>query len=410
MTTNQNNTQNPIRLAVVGGRRGGAFKQALSALQETVILTSVCDLSETVLTEWKENYPGVNTYTDYDKLLEDPNLDAVLLATPLVIHAKQAVKALRAGKHVLSEVIACHTLEDAWELVEAVEQTGLTYMMAENYCYMRPNKMVENMVHQGVFGKVSFVEGAYLHDCRSLTNYPDGSLTWRGELNRDHNAMNYPTHSLGPLAQWLGINRTDELDYMSTYSTRGGSMAKYFHEQYGDSHPGSKPAYWQQGDATVSTIRTKSGIVISLRLDWASSRPHNMVHYGLQGTEGAYLAPRHDKEDPLVWIEGRSPGYSVGLPGQEHAEWESLWNYADEFEHPLWKRSMKEAEQAGHGGGDFFVIDEFVSSIRENRLPAVDVYDAVTWSSVFPLSAQSIANNGQTVAFPDFMKNRKAKK
>jgi predicted dehydrogenase len=378
----------------------------LSVLSDRVALTAVCELREDMLDRWKEQFPGIRTYRDYDLLLEDPDVDAVLLATPLAMHAKQAVRALKAGKHVLSEVIAAHTLEDAWELVETVEQTGLTYMMAENYCFMRPNMMIQNMVRQGVFGNITFVEGAYVHDCRKLTHYPDGELTWRGELQRSLNGMNYPTHSLGPLAKWIGINETDSFDYMTTYTTRNGSMPKYFAEQFGESHPGAKSDYWRQGDSAVTTIRTKKGVVISLRLDWVSGRPHNMTHYGLQGTRGAYLAARHDGEEPLVWIEGRSPGESGDTPGKVHAKWESLQAHRDEYEHPLWRKWLSEAEKAGHGGGDFFVIDEFVGAIREKRRPAIDVYDAVLWSSVFPLSVESVGANGKAVRFPDFKKRK----
>ncbi|MFD0714487.1 Gfo/Idh/MocA family protein [Paenibacillus sp. GCM10027626] len=396
-------SKKPIRLAVVGGNRGFSVQNALTVLPDLIELTAICDWNEQLLQKWKTQYPEIATYTDYNKLLEAPDVDAVLLATPLTVHAQQAIQALKAGKHVLSEVIAAHTLEDAWELVETVEKTKLTYMLAENYCYMRPNMMIKHMIQQDVFGPITFVEGAYIHDCRSLTHYPDGSLTWRGELNRDYNAMNYPTHSLGPLAQWLGINRTDELEYMSTYSTRNGSVANHFREHFGDSHPGANPEYWKQGDCTVTTIRTKKGIVISLRLDWTSGRPHNMTHYGLQGHRGAYLSARTEDENPLIWLADRSPGSSP----DGSAQWEPLWNYAGQYDHPLWQRWLKEAEEAGHGGGDFFVIDEFARAIHEYRRPAIDVYDAVAWSSVFPLSAQSIAGNGATVQFPNFTKNRK---
>lgn len=391
-----------VKLAVVGGGRGSSFNVALSVLSEKVQLTAVCDLQDEILHRWKEQFPDVRTYKDYEKLLEDEQVDAVLLATPLALHANQAVRALRAGKHVLSEVIAAHTLEDAWELVEAVEQSGLTYMMAENYCFMRPNMMVLHMAQQGLFGDITFVEGAYLHDCRELTHYPDGELTWRGELQRQVNGMNYPTHSLGPLALWLGINRDDEFEWMSTMTSRNGSMAKYFAENVSESHPGAKDDYWSQGDSAVTTIRTKKGVVISLRLDWTSSRPHNMTHYGLQGTKGAYIAARHEREEPLVWIEGHSPGTSFGRAGEEHARWEPLWNYSEKFEHPLWRQWKQEADKSGHGGGDFFVIDEFISAIVEQRRPIVDVYDAVTWSSVFPLSIESAAANGKPVRFPNF--------
>ncbi|WP_213525996.1 Gfo/Idh/MocA family protein [Paenibacillus sp. J31TS4] len=392
----------PVRLAVVGGRRGAAFHAALEAMPERVALAAVCEYNEEYLAQWKEKYPEIRTYTEYSRLLEDPGVDAVLLATPLLLHARQAIEALQAGKHVLSEVIAAHTLEECRELVETVESTGLTYMMAENYCFMRQNQMVLNMAQQGTFGEITFAEGGYLHDCRRLTLQPDGRLAWRGELQRDYNGMNYPTHSLGPVAQWLGIGQTDELETLSTFTSRAGSMAGYVREQFGDAHPGADPFYWKQGDTAVTLIRTRNGAVISLRVDWVSGRPHQMTHYGLQGTRGAYVSERRQGEEPLVWLAGRSPGASPGREGDLEPEWEPLSAYRAEFEHPRWKRWGDEADRTGHGGGDFFVIEEFVSAVREGRRPAIDVYDAVRWSSVFPLSMQSVVKGGQPIPFPRF--------
>lgn len=81
--------EEPIRLAVVGGRRGSAFKHALDTMPHRVVLTAVCELNESVLREWQAHYPGIKAYNSYDKLLDDPGIDAVLLATPLLIHAPQ---------------------------------------------------------------------------------------------------------------------------------------------------------------------------------------------------------------------------------------------------------------------------------------------------------------------------------
>jgi hypothetical protein len=77
----------PVRLAVVGGRRGGAFNRALEAFRERVQLVAVCDLSEAMLARWREQHPGIATFTSYDRLLDDPSVDAVLIATPWHIHA-----------------------------------------------------------------------------------------------------------------------------------------------------------------------------------------------------------------------------------------------------------------------------------------------------------------------------------
>ncbi|GGD79478.1 Gfo/Idh/MocA family protein [Paenibacillus nasutitermitis] len=393
-----------VRLAVVGGSRGAYFSRSLNHLGGRAELVAVCDTDEGVLQKWKEDFPEVVGYSSYERLLEDPQVDAVFLATPLLLHASQAILAMKKGKHVMSEVIAAHTLEDSWELAETVEQTGLTYMMAENYCYMRSNMMIKNMVSQGAFGEITSAECGYIHDCRSLLHNRDGSLTWRGRKQRDFCGSTYPTHSLGPVSQWLGINREggDEFDSLVTFSSKSRSTAKYFHEHFGGEHPGAGADFWKQGDSTVTLIRTKKGVVITLKYDTQSARPHNMTHYELQGTKGAYLSPRYDSEEPLIWLENQSAGAGAAAHAGREPEWGSLWNHADEWEHPLWKRWGEEANKAGHGGGDFFVLDEFVSAILEQRKPAIDVIDAITWSSVFPLSIQSIAEGGRPVKFVNF--------
>ncbi|WP_308638056.1 Gfo/Idh/MocA family protein [Paenibacillus silvisoli] len=400
-------TQLPIRLAIVGGNRGGTFDQSLNIFKDKIRLTAVCDLDEGVLKQWLERYPGAKGYTSYDRLLDDPDIDAVFLATPVPLHAKQAVAAMKAGKHVLSEVIAATSLEECWELVETVETTGLTYMLAENYCYMRPNMMVHNLVNQGLFGELTYAEGAYLHDCRNITHYADGSLTWRGAHKKDSNYLSYPTHSLGPIAQWFGINKPggDELATMCTFTTQEASAHRYFQEVFGDDHPGAKKGYWKQGDSATALIQTKKSALIQLRMDVRSPRPHNMTHYALQGSNGAYESARHRNEDPLLWIKGLSPGTSVWEPGCIEAEWEPLWKHAPEYEHASWKKWKGTADLSGHGGGDFFILEEFSDAIIEKRRPAIDVYDAVTWSCVAPLSLQSVMQGNKPVSFPRFNKN-----
>lgn len=394
-----------IKLAIVGGSRGAYLTPIMSTLENQAQLVAVCDSNEESLQRWKNDYPFVRTYNDFNKLLDDPEVDAVFIATPLFLHAQQSIAALRAGKHVLSEVIAAYTLDEAWELIETVEKTKLTYMMAENYCFMRGNMMLKNMTDNGVFGDIVHAEGGYIHDCRYLFHYPNGELTWRGKLHRDYSGNTYPTHSFGPVAQWLGINEPggDELDTLMTLTSRSLSTGKYFLEHFGSDHPGSSPDYWNQGDSTVTLLRTKKGVLVTLRYDTQSVRPHNMTHYALQGTKGAYLSPRAGGEEPVVWIEGLSPGQD-----SHSAQWESLFNHAEQWEHPAWREWGKAAEETGHWGGDFFILREFISAITEKRKPLVDVYDAITWSAISPLSLQSVAGGGSIIQMPKFNKNKRA--
>ncbi len=393
---------NRVRMAVVGGQRGGAFGNVLASMADAIELVAVCDLNPLVLAHWQSKYPGIATFDSYKKLLDSPMVDAVFLATPMLIHARQAIQALRAGKHVLSEVIAAHTIEDGWELIETVEQTGLTYMLAENYIFTRENMMVQQLAHAGEFGGITYAECGYIHDCRSIFHHDDGRLTWRGEYIRDYNGAPYPTHSLGPVVKWLGLGEEggDDFEELVSLSSNSRASVDYFRERFGAEHPGAQAGFWQQGDTSSTLIRTKRGVLISLRVDLQSSRPHNMVHYGLQGTKGAYMGPRFDGESPVIWLENES------AEDKGDAEWKSLWACAPKWEHPHWQQWSDEAMAAGHGGGDLFVMKEFVAAVQGHRKPVVDVYDAVMWSSVFPLSMKSVAAGGAPVRFVDYRQNR----
>lgn len=387
-----------IRFAVIGSRRGKSFIRTAKTLNGAAVLAAICDNSEDYLQQWRQEYGDtIKIYSDYQQVLNDPDIDAVCIATPLTLHARQAIDAIKAGKHVLSEVIAAHTLEDCWELLETVRGSDRVYMMAENYCFMEPNMQVWRMVEEGVFGDLVYASGSYLHDVRNLLFNEDNSLTWRGSLASRYYGNTYPTHSLGPVACWLGINRTDKLTQTSTWQSKVAANYHYVQRNLPEKKEYLQPGFWKRPDTVSTNLHTQSGALINLRVDWSSSRPHNGTRYELQGTKASFLWTDHS--DPLIWIEGRSEADPRhGTAGN----WESLWNYREEFEHPWWKERRAQATKEGHGGSDHFVLREFVAAICEERQPIIDVLDAVTWSSIFPLSMQSIDQGNGSVAIPDF--------
>ena len=128
-----------IRVGVLGIGRGSSFigDAAKAAGFELVAL---CDTWEEKLKIFGEE-KKVSTYTDYDKFLEH-DMDAVVLANYFHEHAPFAIKALRAGLHVMSETAACHTLQEGVDLIRTVEKTGKTYMFAENYPYIPHNQEI----------------------------------------------------------------------------------------------------------------------------------------------------------------------------------------------------------------------------------------------------------------------------
>jgi predicted dehydrogenase len=390
-------TATDLRLAVVGGRRGLAFIKTAKAIGDDITVTAVCDPDPARLERWQGE---LKTYPDFEQLLEDPDIDAVCIATPVSMHARQTIAALEAGKHVLSEVPAASSLDECRDLVAAVERSGLTYMMAENYCFMEPILQVQQMVEDGLFGDLVHASGSYIHDCRALFFTESGDLTWRGQLHRQRLANQYPTHSLGPVSRWLGINRSDFFDTTATWHSRSAAAGHFARQHLPDRAAYTAPEFWANADTVSTCIRTERGVLVDLRVDWASARPHQVTRFELQGTRASFCWPDgpSPKPEPLIWIEGRSPAKDDGAA----TEWEPLSKYRDEFQHPLWRQFGERATQAGHDGGDFFVLKEFAEAVREGRAPLVDVYDAATWSSITPLSAESIAGGNVPVKVPRF--------
>lgn len=382
----------------VGGR--GTYLLRLILQMPEIDVTAVCDINESHLNraikaveDARHTKPAgySDGPFDYRRLLDRGDVDAVVIATPMPLHAPMAVDALNAGKHAYSEVAAAMTLDECWALVETEEKTGRLYMLAENYCYFEHCMTILEMVRRGVFGEPTWAECGYVHDCRAIKFEGDGTLTWRGEMSRDYIGNLYPTHSLGPVAQWLGINRGDRLVSLASMTTRQASLERYAKTRFGPDHPAAKIKF-AVGDCTSTILRTARGVVIDLRYDTSSARPHPSTTYqGLQGTTAAYIS-----DGERIWIEGRS----------KEKAWEPLANYEDEFRHALWKQFKSEARKTAHGGGDYFVIREFVNAIRNGTPVPIGAVDAATWSSIIPLSAQSIREGGKAVEVPDFTKGK----
>ncbi|MCC7255364.1 MAG: hypothetical protein IT467_05455 [Dokdonella sp.] len=93
-----------------------------------------------------------------------------------------------------------------------------------------------------------------------------------------------------------------------------------------------------------------------------------------------------------IHVEGKSPPH----------KWEEAQKYYDEYDHPLWRKYADKAAGAGHGGMDWFVVHAFIEALKAGAPMPIDIYDAVAWSAITPLSEQSIAEGYRTLPFPDF--------
>ncbi|MBM4024080.1 MAG: Gfo/Idh/MocA family oxidoreductase [Planctomycetes bacterium] len=367
-----------VRIGVVGiGGRGTVLLRVLLDL-EGVEVKAVCDLIEervvraqNLVTAAGQAKPTgyARGETDFERLCETEELDLVLNATrPWKWHTPISVAAMKAGKHAATEVPAAETIDECWQLVETAEKTRRYCVILENCCYFRNVMLVHHMLRRGLFGELRHCEAGYQH----YLGY-DRATTARvwGEKVRTANA--YPTHPIGPVAQWLDINRGNRFDYlvsMSADGTRGNRDA----------------------DINTSLLRTVNGQTVTLYYDTRLPRPYDLI-YRVQGTKGIYSGTLDQ-----IYIEGRSP--------KRHA-WEPLDAYYREFEHPLWKAWGERAlSRGGHGGADFMTLYRLIKCLRTGAVPDLDVYDAATWSCLMELSEKSVATRSSPQDVPDFTKGR----
>jgi len=383
-----------VRIGLIGLRSRGMSLLNLLARFEGVRILAVCDLDEEAVTcaqDVAQQSTGVrpDAYAGADAwlhLCDRDDLDAVIIATPWESHARIALVAMKAGKYVGVEVPACLTMEECYALVETSEKTGMPCMMLENVNYLRSNLAVLRMVREGIFGELLHAQAGYQHDCRFLAFRDDGHLTWRGERLARWNGNQYPTHSVGPIAWWMNINRGDRFVRLVSMSTKSRGMNEYAQGKFGSDHPLAKRKY-AQGDINTTILETAMGLTVTLYFDICSPRPYDPI-YRLQGTKGIC-----EIGADRIHIEGVSPA----------DKWERFASYLERYDHPLWKALEREAVAAGgHSGCDYILMHEFVKAVRSRAPTPQDVYDAVTWSAIVPLSIESVKRHGTVVEFPDF--------
>jgi hypothetical protein len=391
-----------VRIGVIGaGRRGTTMLRLLASL-DGVDIKAVCDPYDPAIDDAKKlvselGAPIPDMYANgdyaYRTMLERDDIDAVLVLTPWFWHTPMAIDVMLSGKHALVEVPAALTLDQCWQLVETSEKTRMNCMMMENVCYGREEMMALNMVRQGVLGELLHGEAAYIHELRwQMKDMEEGTGSWRTGWHTRLNANLYPTHGLGPIAQYMNINRGDRFDYLTSMSSPALGRQLYAQREFAADHPRNQVKYIC-GDMNTSLIKTVKGRTIMVQHDTATPRPytrHNLIQ-GTNGVFGGYPERIALDSNP------------TGADGEFHDWQDDMAKFYERYDHPLWIELATEAKESiGHGGMDFVMLWRTVYCLRNGVPLDQNVYDAASWSAVTPLSASSVSDRGNSVDFPDF--------
>jgi len=291
------------------------------------------------------------TYPSCEELVADDSLEAIFVATDAPSHARLAIAALEAGKHVASAVPAVFgSLEDADALFAAVKTTGLKYMMFETSYFHDDLYCMREMYRAGALGKVVYAEGEYWHYFGTPLAAHEG---WRTGLPPQW----YPTHSN---AYYVGVTGGSFTEVSCMGMPSAVEHLKAENNRYGNPF-----------GTEVALFRTSEGGMARMAVSWDT--PGAGGEMGRIRTQrgtfyGRFRSSQKDDEPPAIVRPPLPPGVDAG----------------------------------GHGGSHGHLMSEFVEAILQDRDPLVDVAQSLNMTVSGIVAHQSALRDGELMKIPQY--------
>lgn len=394
-----------VKVGLIGlGCRGRGLLRTTLACEEATVV-ALCDLYEDRLETGKkivEERRGITPklYTDYKELIADPEVQAVVIVSSWDEHTRMAVESMRAGKYTGVEVAGAYDIEDCWQLVRTYEETKTPIMMLENCCFDKFELLSTSLVRSGALGKVLYCHGAYAHELRGeiLGGYVNRHYRLRNYLFR--NCDNYPTHSIGPIAKLLNINRGNKMLSLTSVASKGGVGLEEFAKDEKNPDPSLKDSKFAQGDIVMTTITCAGGEIINICLDTTLPRMYAR-EFTVRGTRGMC-----SQDTNTVLLEKDMDMHECYDTVKMTKKYTDSGNDYAQYLPSEWRDITPEEKALGHGGMDYLQLRTFYRAILNGEEMPIDVYDMATWMAITPLSEQSIAHGGMPQAIPDFTRGK----
>lgn len=363
-----------IRIAVVGLGFGAEFVPIYQDYGVTMC-AAVCRRDEKKLNFFADKFHIQKRYTDYEMLLEDPEIDAVHINTAIGDHAEMAKRALLAGKHVACTVPMALTVKECEDIVRLEDETGKVYMMMETSVYTREYLYVKQLIERGELGRVQFLRGSHQQNM-GLAGWPE---YWYGLP-----PMYYGTHAISPVADLLGKR-------IKTVRCFGsGRIREEYIDQYGAPFAAETAQFtFEDSDVVAEVTRSLFDTIRQYR-----------ESFDVYGSKSSFEWEQLAGEHPVIYtnIEDaeriRIPDTDYMLP-KEIAKY-SLQNEIIDENH------VSFLQGAGHGGSHPHLVKEFIAAILEKRPAKVSAKVAANWTAAGILAHYSAMHRGEEVEIPTF--------
>lgn len=356
-----------IRIGVLGGFRGNSMINYCKKASNAEVV-AICDKDPDVLETQRKKSAGLNIafYDHFDDfILHD--MDAVVLANYATEHAPFAIRAMKRGLHVFSEVLPVQTMKEAVELVETIEETGMVYAYGENYCYMPATRKMKELYQQGIIGEFEYGEGEYIHNCESFwpnITYGDPDH-WRNRLYCTY----YCTHSLGPILHATGLRPVSVIGFEGANNER-------------------KLRVGDKGGAFGIEMVTleNGGIIKSIH----GGLYKDSIWYCVYGSKGRMECAREDAHSDHI-----------------HRLYVNYDAFSGDYGNPKFDNLDLTAQDSrsagfGHGGSDYYSMHAFIQRLLgDETADTIDVYEALDMSLPGLFAYRSILSGGIPMAIPN---------
>lgn len=362
-----------INIAIIGLGFGAEFIPIYKK-HPYANMYAICQRTKSKLDEIGNAFGIENRFTDYSELLKDPTIDAVHINSPIHNHAAQSIAALRAGKHVACTVPMATSVEECRQIVQAVTDTNLTYMMMETVLYSREFLFVKEMYDDGEMGKIQFLRASHQQEMGAWPGY------WEGLP-----PMHYATHCVGPV---LGLTR-DQAAYVSCF---------------GSGRIGEKLIAKYNSPFAVETCHIKfknSDLSAEVTRSLFNTARQYRESFDVYGSKKSFEWTQIEHEDNVIHAgeipsRVKVPDYAKRLP-REIASFTTGGVYdADSHQH------LSFIQGAGHGGSHPHLAHEFLKSLIEGRQPYPNAQQSANITCVGILAHESAMNGGKIMPLPDF--------
>lgn len=365
-----------IHIAIVGGGFGAGF---YFHEHPNCIVEAVSDLRKDRRDKLMEIYKCQKSYESLEKLLLDPKIEAVFIATPAPDHCKHVLATLNAGKHVLCAVPAAMTLDECDKLRHAVERTGLTYMMAETTTFRQNTISAKKFYKAGDFGQIFSAAAEYNHPGLESYFFDNGKATWRHGLP----PMLYPTHCTSFLISVTG-------ERLTNVSAMG----------WGDDSPLLKNnpfnnPFWNE----TAFFKTNRGTPFRVEVNWKGALQEN-ERGEWRGSKMSLYAPQQGVSNGIIVR-------AADTLGKDDAGFKNHKNTVEIFKQPNWWETelpQPLRHNSGHGGSHTFITHEFIDALVNNRQPEVNIYEALAYTAPGIVAHKSALKNGEYMKIPSFDK------